>query len=63
MPLLVLILLVPIVPEVIAMFNPLSILSSLSDIYAIEYAAGGVIAFGVSLLVYSLIHAGKTHFD
>lgn len=45
------------------MFNPLSILSSLSDIYAIEYAAGGVIAFGVSLLVYSLIHAGKTHFD
>lgn len=45
------------------MFNPLSILTSLSDIYAIEYAAGGIVAFGVSFLVYMLIHGGKVHWN
>lgn len=44
------------------MFNPLSILADLSQIYGIEYAAGGVIAFGISLLVYMAIHAGKVNF-
>lgn len=41
------------------MFNPVSIIASLTQIYGIEWAGAGFIAFGISCLIYSLIHAGK----
>lgn len=44
------------------MFNPLSIIADLTQINGIEYAGAGVIAFGVSLAVYAVIHAGKVNF-
>ena len=44
------------------MFNPLSIIQDLTSIYGIEYAGLGIVAFGVSLAVYAVIHAGKVNF-
>lgn len=44
------------------MFNPLEIIRDVTSIYGIEWAGAGVLAFGVSLAVYSLIHAGKVNF-
>lgn len=44
------------------MFNPLSILTLIPQLYGVEYAAAGVLAFGVSLLVYMAVHAGKVNF-
>lgn len=41
------------------MFNPLSIISDVTQVFGVPYAGAGVIAFGISLLIYSLIHAGK----
>lgn len=44
------------------MFNPLTIIADLTQIYGIEYAGIGIVAFGVSAAIYSVMHFGKVNF-
>lgn len=43
------------------MFNPLTIITDLTSIYAASYAGAAIAAFGVSSLLYFILHGG-THF-
>lgn len=41
------------------MFNPLSILSDVTSIYGAAYAGAAIAAFGVSHLLYFILHGGS----